>query len=208
MRIARLIFDEATLTSIVHPAIADLQHEVHEAGDDRRRRFVARCRGVWAFSKLTLAVPAAGTSSPISGRAMPGRSWSEDRPFVALLVGFFVVALLVPMLFGWTATALASGLLLAASLRLWHNAHPARLADPSVWHSADINFSAIPVGGNVGGLICMIGCAAILLAGLPAFAWFLAATLAAAVGVAVALSAKHASRRARVVQTRPLLGRA
>lgn len=206
MRMARLIFDEATFASVVQPAVADLQHELREAGS-RGRRLVAYCQGAWAILKLIVVVPVAVTQSPVSGRAMPERAWSEDRPFVMLLTAFFVAALLIPMLFGWTATAVASGLLLAAGLRRWHNRHPARLADPSAWLRADINFAAIPVGGNAGGLICMIGCAVILLVGVPGFVWFLAATLAAGVMVAAALSTWHTTRRASGLPTRSLLGR-
>jgi len=206
LKLARLLFDEATLVSVVQPAIADLQHELREAGS-RGRRLRAYCQGAGAILKLIVVVPAGVTQSPVSGRAMPERAWSEDRPFVMLLTAFFVAALIVPMLFGWTATAVVSGVLLAIGLRHWHNQHPVRQADSSAWLTADINFSAIPVGGNAGGLICMIGCAVILLVGVPGFVWFLAATLAAGVMVAAALSIWHSTRRISGLRNRSLLGR-
>ena len=209
LKVARRVFDEETLTGIVRPAFADLQHEIREAGTSRRKRFVLRWTGLWIFCTLIVAVPIAQMQSPISGRSISDRAWRADRPYLLLLVAFFVAALFAPMMVsGWTISAIAGGILLAGGLRLWHNRHPARLADSSGWLSAEINFSAIPVGGNAGGLICMLGCAVILLAGLPGFVWFLAAALTAAVLLASVLAMRHAARTGDRLSHRSLLGRA
>lgn len=206
LKVASRVFDAVTLSTVVHPALADLQHEIDEAGADRWKQILVQGRGLWTFCTLLAVAPVAAPQSPVSGRVMPTRAWSEDRPFAVLIVAFFAASLFLPLFLGWTATALAGGLLLAAGLRSWHTRHPARLADNSTGLPAEINFSAIPVGGNAGGLICMIGCAAILVAGLPGFAWFLVATLAAGVLVAAGLSSRHMTRSSGVLPRRSLLG--
>ena len=54
LRIARLLFSEPVLSSVVQPTISDLQREVAEAGSKGRQRLRARWRGYGAFCKVAL----------------------------------------------------------------------------------------------------------------------------------------------------------
>ena len=42
IRLVRALFSEPTLSAIVYPAIADMRHELRDAGSSRRLRLLAR----------------------------------------------------------------------------------------------------------------------------------------------------------------------
>ena len=87
-RIARLFFDEDTMNRVVLPTLADLEHEVREAGDDARARRVARIRGYVAFWKLVVL-------SPFAFADWPGR-----RQFVQSLTHVVAIAVLLVVTLG------------------------------------------------------------------------------------------------------------
>ncbi|HEX5108137.1 MAG TPA: hypothetical protein VFV95_06815 [Vicinamibacterales bacterium] len=205
LRVAALIFDECALSTIVRPAIADMQHEINQA-DTRGKRLVAYVRGLWALAKLAVVVPFEGPQSVISGGTVGRVAIFDERVLTIMFLPYAAGAWMFLGELAWAA--LAGGVLLGVGLRWWHNRHPARIPAPMTWLGSDINFSSIPVGGNAGGLICMIGCAAILVAGMPAFAWFLAATSASGALLAGALFAWHGTRAAGRHSRSSLLGRA
>jgi hypothetical protein len=189
--LARVLFDEVTRSSVVYPAIGDMQHEMREAGDHRARRLAALCRGVWAFCKLVVLAPVI-SQSPVTGHVAAGPSAAQDRVQVTLVAAFLVSGWWTLM--GWfTLAPLAGAFLLAATMRWWHSRHPMAVRDSSGRLPAEINFSSIPVGGDVGGLICVVGGLAILLIGLPSLRWFLVAALAAGILLACLLSRWHTS---------------
>jgi hypothetical protein len=112
-----------------------------------------------------------------------------------LVATFFASAWSLPGFFVFNAGALAGGLLLAVWMRRWHDAHPARVEAQGggVRRAPEINFASIPVGDNAGGLICVVGCVATLLVGVPGLVWFLVGTLAAGALMAGGLFAWHAT---------------
>ena len=92
LAIARLIFDEAVLTTVIYPTVADLQREWLDAADISNR-ILARGRGYLAFWSLMVM-------APIAFRNWPGRLNSR-RAFwsVTALLGAVVVVVVV-----WTTT--------------------------------------------------------------------------------------------------------
>jgi hypothetical protein len=102
-----------------------------------------------------------------------------------------IVALLVatwPFFGTFTVSALIVGLLMSVTMRSWHRDHPSTVAVPDRRVRSEINLAAIPVGGDIGGLIFAAGSVIILL-GLPQLRWFLVASMACAALFAAALIA-------------------
>jgi hypothetical protein len=159
---------------------------------------------VWAFWRLVALLPVVGLRSPITGDVVGRRLWLDERVFLLLAVAY--LAALWALFGSITIAAIACGVVLATALRWWHTRHPVKLVDRSSAPMADINFASIPVGGDAGGLICMIGCAAILVQGVPGFGWFLLAAFVAGLLLARVLSSLMAARLATSHTARSLLG--
>jgi hypothetical protein len=191
LRIARVVFDEPALSTVVYPAIADVQHELHDVQGAsvlaRVRRSLVWLRGLLTLVRMILAVAFEPPLPAPAGTAV-GHSRSQDIVAAFLLTIFFLAFAVATPVSGWfTAGSLASGLLFAAALHRWYRVYAGFEPDPDVpWRAAEINFASIPVGGNAAGLVVAIGSVVILVVGLPEFAWFLA--LAIGSGVLLAMS--------------------
>lgn len=109
---------------------------------------------------------------------------NNDGRLLALLTALLFAATW-PFLGGFTAlTVLAAGAT-SVLIRRWMTRHPSQLPTPNGRsRNPEINFSAIPVGGDAGGLILVCGCVAIILVGVP--------TLRAPMLVATVLAATRA----------------
>ena len=114
--------------------------------------------------------------------------------------GGSVLLLLVVLLFAslWTLLDLASVALLvmavwaAAALRVWHDRHPTtEYTRDTRFVLPQINISAIPVGGDVGGMLFACGALIIMIVGLPALRWFAVASMLCGVLSAAALVRHH-----------------
>ena len=184
LNVARLIFDERTLTSIIEPAVADLQEELRAAGESRVRQLAARWRGYRALCVLIAVVPFVA-SSWTSGGAAAGLTRMGAGALT--LVATALVLATSPILGWFISGTMAGGVLLACAMRWWHNRHPSLLAKaelPADSRPAEINLASIRVSGNVGGLIFTAGSIVIVLVGFQELRWFfLAAVL---IGFAVA----------------------
>ena len=86
-RFARIIFDDDTMTRVIDPTLADLDHEVVEAGDDPIARRSARLRGYVAFWKLVVLSPFVFADWP--GRRQFAQSLTHVSAIVVLLVVTF-----------------------------------------------------------------------------------------------------------------------
>jgi hypothetical protein len=86
-RFARVIFDEDTMTRVIDPTLADIDHEVVEAGDDPVARRSARLRGYVAFWKLVVLSPFVFADWP--GRRQFAQSLTLIGAIVVLLVVTF-----------------------------------------------------------------------------------------------------------------------
>src|SRR5256885_6967083 len=144
LEIAPLLFNEAFISAVVRPTIADLQSEFAAAGPRRVKRLRARWRGYRAFWTLILVAPFASWSDDASGAA-GGR---------AAVVRVIVALFMIVTLGAWTAAVAALGALVAVLIHAWYERHPCELAAPSdaVWRSPQINFSSTEVAGNIGGV--------------------------------------------------------
>jgi hypothetical protein len=194
MRVATFVFDEPALTRIIEPAIADFQREVGQAGA------IARVRGYIAVAKvfaLALLVPAAGAGAPLTYMLLG-------------LGGGSSLALLAPLLFAavwpifgvFVVAAIAAGLMLAVGLRVWNSQHPTAVARTRQIYGKDpeINLSAIPVGGNIGGFFFVLASSLTVLLGLPELRWFVLGAVAGGVALAWGLFAWHRAHMASPVR--------
>lgn len=175
LRVAPYIFDASVVSAVVMPTIADLQQEVRAAGGRRVRRWRARWRGYRAFWWLVVTAPFAFRSWPCGAELVSTRSAIVDGAFTLMVV---VLMVSVWRFTGWwTVGALVGGGLAAIAIRWWHDQHPSELAMPLRGTSGapDINISRIPVAGDAGGLIYVVGSVVIGVLGLPMLRWFFVA---------------------------------
>jgi len=195
LKIATLVFDEGAVASLVMPTIADLQAEVAQAGDSAVRRGRARMRGYAAFWALVVFAPFAAHAWPVRHDATitiaPRRSGLGVWLVLAGLLGFTT-----PALTPWTATVLVGGVIVAVAIHTWYSRHPSIIATPNGERRPEINLSAIPVGGNIGGLMFVAGSMAILVSGLPMWRWFFGAAVVGGVLTAALVYVWHAARPA------------
>ena len=196
LRIARLVFAQAVIDDVVHPTIGDLQREVAAAGTDRARRRRALWRGYRAYWTLVLLAPISfghWTSPHRIGSAFPDVA---DRIAFAA-IGVTVITSLLLVAGRWTiAPALASAVV-AMGLHAWWRRHPSQVALPEHGRRPEINLSAIPVGGDIGGLIFVVGSVLIVTAGIPMVRWFLIGVVVGGVAFGWLLTRWHAAHDVR-----------
>ena len=104
------------------------------------------------------------------------------RRDAGLLLALTVILLVStwPFFGGFTAISLAAGLWTAVGLRWWYTRHPTTVGRTSTDRSPEINISKIRVGGDLGGLVFVAGCIAIVIVSLPPLRWFALVSLALA----------------------------
>lgn len=93
------------------------------------------------------------------------------------MFGYFVLA------------AVGGGVIMAIALRRWNTRHPSQLAATSRRPDAEINLSSIPVAGDFGGLLFVIGAIITVLLGLPDIRWFVLGSVVVGGLMALALFA-------------------
>jgi hypothetical protein len=199
LKIARVIFDESVLKTVVHPTIADLQRELRDASTNRRTRLVARIRGYRAFWTLVLVAPFAFWQSPAPSR--PGALAFPDiagRLAVTLIL-LTLISLNGSVLGIWTIAVGIGGTCIAIGIHLWYARHPSLLVVPDavLARRPEIHVSKIQVGGNVGGLLFVVGSLSAGILGLEVLRWFLLVSIPLGALVGWGLLAWHASRPLR-----------
>ncbi len=119
------------------------------------------------------------------------RATSRPDGVLLVLLAALLLRAMWPFFGGFIIGTLAFGLLLSIVMRRWHDRHPATayVSGRAPSKFPEINFSALPIGGDLGGLLVTAGCVALLLVGLPALRWYFAAAMICAVGGAMALVA-------------------
>ena len=147
LRLARVLFDDAVMATVVRQTIADMRQE-HAAATTARRRLLARLRGYRAFWTLVVVAPIAFWRWPSThGRpiAFPELGAADvvtpRRPEInlsAIRIGanagglIFAVGSIVILVLGLPAwrwfflVAFVGGMLVAWALAAWHTTHPSR----------------------------------------------------------------------------------
>jgi hypothetical protein len=191
LKVARLLFTQEFVSSVVHPTIADLQTEVAAAGPRRVHRLRALWRGYRAFWTLLLVSPF--TSWGVSTQNLAG---ALAR---AALGSTVIILMVIPVLGEWVSLIAGAGALVAILIHAWYERHPSHVPSPSdaPWRSPQINFSSTQVGGNIGGLIFVVGSLFIVSFALPSVFWFLVVASFAACFVAWGIAAWHVSHPKR-----------
>jgi hypothetical protein len=185
MRLASYCFDEPALTTIVTPAVADLQREVLAAG---RPAVGVRLRGYAALAKvlaLAALVPGAGAGAPLT-RTLLGLNGASS---LALLAPVFYIA--VSGTFGsFVAGTAVAGVALAVGLRAWNDRHPVAVAAPRRTDGRDpaINIASIAIGANAGGALFVLASVLTIVLGVPELRVFILAAIGVGVIQASALA--------------------
>ena len=198
LTIARLLFNEHLISTVVQPTISDLQREIAAAGPHHFKRFRAQWRGYSAFWTVMLVAPLTCRPSP----AQQAGTVAFPDAVARLAVGSIVVALLVivgSLLGAWVAAITAAGGLFAIAMHAWHVRHPSDIPAPTepTRRTPQINFSSTEVPGNIGGLIFVVGSVFIVAVGLPSVIWFLFVAAVAGSVLAWALVVWHANHPKR-----------
>ena len=128
LKIARVLFSEHLLSTVVQPTISDLQREMAHAGSHRLKRLRAQWRGYCAFWTVMLVAPFASRSSPAE---VAGAVAFPDAT-VRLAVGSIIVTLLViagPLPSAGVAVVTAVGTLFAILIHARTDRHPSDIPD-------------------------------------------------------------------------------
>jgi len=189
LRVARFIFEEPALSTIIEPAIADFQREAQESGPNNLR--AVRARGYAALGKvmfLSLFVPSAGAGAPLT-HVLLGLSGGSSLALLAPLL----FAAVWPIFGLFTVGAVLAGMALAVGLRVWNSQHPTEVAcTRRTWgKDPEINLSSIPVGGNIGGFFFVLASSLTILLGLPEWRGFVLGAAVGGTAFAVGLFAWH-----------------
>ena len=203
LTVARLVFEDSVLATVVTPTISDLQQEIRDAGDSAPRRLRAALRGYAAFWLLVLAAPVALHRWPT--RSIGSQDPGDRSPGVTFALYVAAIVLCAWNFLGWwTVVAAGGGTLFAVIIHRWYDSHPTELVvpDKGVWRAPEINQSRIPVDGNIAGLMYVVGSLAVAMIGLPIARWFFFTTIALGLLCAVALVAwrnAHPRRRTSIL---------
>jgi len=257
LKLAKAIFNQQALETVVIPVLADLQREVQEAGDNRTMGLSARLRGYFAFWRVVMAVPFMIPTSPHGSirSILLGKSGGNLLVVlgVALLAaispvfGWFAFAVIaagslvaiglrrwndrhsggrgaadpiiwapalvlfaaITPLFAWfVAAVIVSGVLMAIVLRRWNTRHPSELVvTPSTLPDARINLSSIPVAGDIGGLMFVVGSFVVVLLGLPDVRWFVLGSIVSGAVLACGLFMWRSTHTSDPPRALSILGR-
>ncbi len=194
LKIARLLFNEHLLSTVIQPTISDLQREIVDAGPGRLMRLRAQWRGYRAFWTVMLIAPFAPWSSPAQNVGAVAFPDAIARLGIASII-VTLLAIVGPVLGASVAVMAAAGTLLAILIHAWYDRHPSEIATPTESRrpSPQINFSSTEVAGNIGGLIFVVGSVFIVVIGVPSVIWFLFAATVAGCVLAWALVTWHTS---------------
>ena len=196
LSLARRLFPPDTVSALFAPAVADLQHEWQQTEPRTWGRRITLLRGYLAVARLLFVAPFR-TSRP--GVSLPaGHLRLVDPPDRGTLVAGVVmwVLLLGSMwsLVGSFVLVIAAGTIVtAAGIHLWQCRQTGRVGSraEALPNRPEINFAAIPVNGNMAGLLVVIGSLAVIAAGLPALGLFLLIAALSGAVLATALRVWH-----------------
>jgi hypothetical protein len=188
MRVASYCFEDTVLDTVIQPAVADFQREVQASGGTGQ--LAVRVRGYLTLAKvflLALVMPGAGVGAPLTSLLL-GRGGGS-----LALLALLLFAAVLPMFGVFVVGAMVAGLALAVGLRAWNSQHPTAVARSRQIYGKDpeINLSAIPVGGNIGGFFFVLASSLTVLLGMPELRWFVFGAVVGGVLLAWGLVSWH-----------------
>ena len=161
------------------------------------------------FGWFAVAVMALGVLVAIALRVWHTRH-PDARGGADPLLSILVVALFAAIwsMFGWfVLAAVAGGAIMAVALRRWNTRHPSQFAPAARTPGAEINLSSIPVAGDIGGLLFVIGAIITVLLGLPDIRWFVLASVVVGAAFAGGLFVWRSFRSASLTPANSILRR-
>lgn len=197
LRLARRLFSPDTLRSIVEPAIADFQHEVHHARG--AAHYVLAClRGYLSIWALLLVVPFAREARSVRpARTALGIADPPDGVTLAIVTALCLpLAVILYTVFGVLAfIILTAGIGAALALRAWHN-HQADAVRRAPGDPLEVRLSVIAAPEQTAGVLVVAGWIVLFVASwIP---WLGVALAAAAAITGVAVHDWHARHPAQV----------
>jgi hypothetical protein len=136
----------------------------------------------------------------------PGARATAADPLLSLLAVALFAA--IWSMFGWfVLAAVGGGAVMAVALRRWNTRHPSQFAVADRRPGAEINLSSIPVAGDFGGLLFVIGAIITVLLGLPDIRWFVLASVVVGAVLAGGLFLWRSTRSSALVPANSILRR-
>jgi hypothetical protein len=152
--------------------------------------------GWFAVAVLALGVALAIVLRLWNTRHPNARGGAADPLLTLLIVTLFAA---IWSMFGWFVIgAVGGGVITAIMLRRWNTRHPSQLAPRAQTPGAEINLSSIPVAGDIGGLLFVIGAIVTVLLGLPDIRWFALGSVVVGVVLAGGLFVWRSSQTGRL----------
>ncbi len=152
--------------------------------------------GWFAVAVLALGVALAILLRLWNTRHPDARGGAADPLLTLLIVTLFAA---IWSMFGWfVLAAVGGGVIMAIALRRWNTRHPSQLAPRASTPGAEINLSSIPVAGDIGGLLFVIGAIVTVLLGLPDIRWFVLGSVVVGAVLAGGLFAWRSSQTSRL----------
>jgi hypothetical protein len=112
-----------------------------------------------------------------------------DGALVTLLT-LMLTAAMWPFFDLFVAAVIVIGIAFSIGLRRWRDTHVTNLPAPDArTRNPELNWSTIPVAGDIGGLMFVGGCLAIFYVGIPTLRPFILASACAALTMAAAVIA-------------------
>jgi hypothetical protein len=195
LRAAAHLFDAAVVERVFVPAVADLQAE-WRATTGRFARVRVRVRGGLSLFVLAVVTPFHVSASLDAGEVAAVRP-SAGGWFLVVLASTLYAATF-PLLGPFSVPSALLGVAVACAVRAWRARHPSDLTDalrrrPNA--TAEINLSAIPVAGDLAGLMFALGSVSIVVIGLPGMPWYVLGVVVGSAIAAVTLRAWHTRSR-------------
>jgi hypothetical protein len=161
--------------------------------------------GWFAVAVIGLGIALAIALRLWNNRHPNARGGAADPLLTLLAVALFAA---IWSMFGWfVLAAVAGGLIMAIALRRWNTRHPSELAPSAQTPGAEINLSSIPVAGDIGGLLFVVGAIITVLLGLPDLRWFVLASVVVGAALAGGLFIWRSFRSAALTPANSILRR-
>ena len=208
LALAARLFEHPAQLDAARAVVADLQHEVEAAGASRGRRARARLRGYLAFWHVVAVVPLAlPLPRAPGGEPLLISGGTRQNLFSYVIVGLWVALWLAlwPAFGVFSLVPLGAGFSVAVALRRWYDRHPGfDTVDNAIRFPSrpEINFARVHVGGDIGGIIFVVGSVVTILIGLSPVRPFALAAMVCGIVLSVLLFLWRSSHPSKATSIR------